>query len=295
MENVKSIFEADDLTIANFEGSYEKAQEPLEPPVQENIQASNGYGYAYENGKVVYHDVYGVTHDFQLYLHQQLVRDAIVSQQEDKKVSGEVRGEEDLTAGRRKKINAVLAKAPELEKRVLSLIHIRDAVRDVFDAQTNACSNEELSALQDTLNKVYDQHVKNYGHIYRDTELLSTFRQDPTCPLMEVLENVDEETGVFLGKADIFTARTVMPTFFPEKAETAMDALAFSMQEHEKAPTYYMLSLIALSNHYIWWLKQRLITSCFQNVTNLLPLNATPFPCYAVWLGRCGRLYRLDL
>ena len=46
---------------------------------------------------------------------------------------------------------------------MLSLIHIRDAVRDVFDAQTNACSNDELSALQDKLNAIYDQHVKNYG------------------------------------------------------------------------------------------------------------------------------------
>ena len=235
-------------TIANFEGSYEKATEPLEPPMQENIQASNGYGYAYENGKVVYHDVYGVTLDFQTYLHQQLVREAIISQQEDKKATGEVRGEEDLTAGRRKKINAVLAKAPELEKKVLSLIHIRDAVRDVFDAQTNACSNEELSALQDTLNKVYDQHVKNYGHIYRDADLLAAFRHDPTCPLMEVLENVDAETGVFLGKADIFTARTVMPNFSPEKADTAMDALAFSMQEKGRVDVSYMASLMPAAN-----------------------------------------------
>jgi len=235
-------------TIANFEGSYEKAPEPLEPPVQETVQDGSSFGYAYENGKVVYHTVYGKTLDFQTFIHQQMVRDAIISQQSDKKAKGEVLGEEDLTDGRRKKINAVMAKAPELEKKVLSLIHIRDAVKDVFDAQTNACSNEELSALQDTLNAIYDQHVKNYGHIYRDTELLSCFRHDPACPLMEVLENVDAETGVFLGKADIFTARTVMPSFTPEKAETAMDALAFSMQEKGKVDVGYMASLMPEAN-----------------------------------------------
>jgi len=234
--------------IANFEGSYEKATEPLEPPVQENTQSGSSFGYAYENGKVVYHNVYGETQDFQSFIHQQMVRDAIISQQGDKKAKGEVLGEEDLTEGRRKKINAVMAKAPELEKKVLSLIHIRDAVKDVFDAQTNGCSNEELSALQDTLNSIYDQHVKNYGHIYRDTELLSSFRHDPSCPLMEVLENVDAETGVFLGKADIFTARTVMPSFTPEKAETAMDALAFSMQEKGKVDVGYMASLMPETN-----------------------------------------------
>ena len=231
-------------TIANFEGSYEKAPYDMEIPVQETVQASNSFGYVYENGKVVYHGVYGEKLEFQTFIHQQMVRDAVISQQGDKKVKGEVHGEEDLTAGRRKKIDAVMSKAPELEKKVLSLIHIRDAVRDVFDAQTNACSNDELSALQDNLNAIYDQHVKNYGHIYRDTELLSVFRHDPTCPLMEVLENVDAETGVFLGKADIFTTRTVMPTFTPEKADTAMDALAFSMQEKGKVDVGYMASLM---------------------------------------------------
>ena len=231
-------------TIANFEGSYEKAPYDMEIPVQETVQASNSFGYVYENGKVVYHGVYGEKLEFQTFIHQQMVRDAVISQQGDKKAKGEVHGEEDLTAGRRKKIDAVMAKAPELEKKVLSLIHIRDAVRDVFDAQTNACSNDELSALQDNLNALYDQHVKNYGHIYRDTELLSVFRHDPTCPLMEVLENVDAETGVFLGKADIFTTRTVMPTFTPEKADTAMDALAFSMQEKGKVDVGYMASLM---------------------------------------------------
>ena len=245
MDLGKKIAEA----IANFEGSYEKAPVPLEPPVQEAAQSSNSnFGYVYENGKVVYHGVYGETQDFQTFIHQQMVRDAIISQQGDKKAKGEVHGEEDLTAGRRRKINAVMAKAPELEKKVLSLIHIRDAVRDVFDAQTNACSNDELSALQDKLNAIYDQHVKNYGHIYRDTELLAAFRHDPTCPLMEVLENVDAETGVFLGKADIFTTRTVMPTFTPEKADTAMDALAFSMQEKGKVDVGYMASLMPEAN-----------------------------------------------
>ena len=235
-------------TIANFEGSYEKAPYEMELPVQEKVQSSSNFGFAYENGKVVFHDVYGESHAFQTFIHQQLVRDAIIRQQEDKKAKGEVHGEEDLTAGRRKMINSVMAKAPELEKKVLSLIHIRDAVRDVFDAQTNACSNEELSALQDNLNALYDQHVKNYGHIYRDKNLLDVFRNDPTCPLMEVLEVVDEETGVFLGKADIFTTRTVMPTYSPEKADTAMDALAFTMQEKGKVDVGYMASLMPETN-----------------------------------------------
>ena len=235
-------------TIANFEGSYEKAPYEMELPVQEKVQSSSNFGFAYENGKVVFHDVYGESHAFQTFIHQQLVRDAIIRQQEDKKAKGEVHSEEDLTAGRRKMINSVMAKAPELEKKVLSLIHIRDAVRDVFDAQTNACSNEELSALQDNLNALYDQHVKNYGHIYRDKNLLDVFRNDPTCPLMEVLEVVDEETGVFLGKADIFTTRTVMPTYSPEKADTAMDALAFTMQEKGKVDVGYMASLMPETN-----------------------------------------------
>ena len=230
--------------IGGFENGYEKSKEPMEPPVQENVPASSSFGFTYENGRVVFHDVYGVSHDFQNFIHRQLVADAIIRQRDDKKSQGEVNGEEDLTAGRRKRINAVMAKAPELEKKVLSLIHIRDAVRDVFDAQTNACSNDELEALQETLNRLYDQHVKNYGHIYLDNALLDVFRNDPTCPLMEVLERVDEETGVFLGKADIFTERTVMPIFTPNKADSPMDALAFSMQEKGKVDVGYMASLM---------------------------------------------------
>jgi hypothetical protein len=75
-------------TIANFEGSYEKAPYDMEIPVQETVQASNSFGYVYENGKVVYHGVYGEKLEFQTFIHQQMVREAVISQQGDKKAKG---------------------------------------------------------------------------------------------------------------------------------------------------------------------------------------------------------------
>ena len=52
-------------------------------------------------------------------------------------------------------------------KRAISMIGIRDAVRNLIEAQRDGCDDEQLHALQADLTQNYDTFVKEFGNIHQ--------------------------------------------------------------------------------------------------------------------------------
>lgn len=126
-------------------------------------------------------------------------------------------------------------------QRFISAVNIRDAVQEMFLAERNGCSDEELQRHQARLNQLYDEHVQAFGRLASDKGLERYFRKDPGYPLLVSLETF--EHNVFQAKADCFTKRTIRANVAPTHADSAEDALTISMQEKGKVDLAYMAQL----------------------------------------------------
>ncbi|WP_439723984.1 hypothetical protein, partial [Anaerovibrio sp.] len=131
------------------------------------------------------------------------------------------------------------------EKRLISAIHIREAVYDLLANQRKGCTDDILTEKQRVLNSWYDQYVERYGRIQQDSKLKKLFAQDPSYSLLRSLEVYDSK--VFIKKADIFTKRTIKPDITPQHADTAEDALKISINERGDVDIEYMAGLTGSS------------------------------------------------
>lgn len=131
------------------------------------------------------------------------------------------------------------------EKRLLTAIHLREAVYGLLEAQRNNCTDAELAEKQRLLSRYYDSYTGKYGRIQQDSRLKKIFGVDPSYPLLRSLEVYDNKT--FSRKADIFTKRTIKPDIVPEIVNTADDALKISMNEKGKVDLEYMAKLLKSS------------------------------------------------
>lgn len=127
-------------------------------------------------------------------------------------------------------------------KRAIGLISVRDAVRNLIEAQRDGCDDEQLHALQTDLNKNYDTFVKEFGNIHKRGNKLA-FNDDASYPLLLALENLDDEQNV-IGKTAIFSKRTISPHIVATHAETPEDALGLSLAERGRIDFAYMSALL---------------------------------------------------
>ena len=127
-------------------------------------------------------------------------------------------------------------------KRAISMIGIRDAVRNLIEAQRDGCDDEQLHALQADLTQNYDTFVKEFGNIHKRGNKLA-FRKDAGYPLMLALEKLDDEQNV-IGKTAIFSKRTISPHIVATHADTPEDALGLSLAERGKIDLAYMSALL---------------------------------------------------
>lgn len=127
-------------------------------------------------------------------------------------------------------------------KRAISMIGIRDAVRNLIEAQRDGCDDEQLHALQADLTQNYDTFVKEFGNIHKRGNKLA-FRKDAGYPLLLALEKLDDEQNV-IGKTAIFSKRTISPHIVATHADTPEDALGLSLAEHGKIDFAYMSALL---------------------------------------------------
>lgn len=149
------------------------------------------------------------------------------------------------------------------KNRVEGMIAIRDSLRELIELQSNDASDEEIGKAQARLNILYDGYTKKYGHLNSRANSIA-FNQDSSYPLLCALEHLDEERN-FIGKADMFTKRTIRAQVTPDKADTAQEALAISLSERGRIDLDYMEGLSDIE-------KDRLIDD-LQNVIYRVPGN----------------------
>ena len=145
--------------------------------------------------------------------------------------------------------------------RVRGLMHIRDAVREVFRTQLDGESEERIIAAREQLNRVYDQFVSRHGTI-NGRENYRVFSEDPDYPVLLSLEHYDQETKRAT-KAVVFTKRTLERYVPVEQVETASEALAVSLNETGGISWERMASLTGLS---VKQIQTELGSQVYQNV-----------------------------
>ena len=128
------------------------------------------------------------------------------------------------------------------KNRIIGMIQIRDKLRELIDLQLEEHSDEEIKQKQQELSNLYDNFSTNYG-IINSRANATAFQDDSSYFLLCSLEKIDSE-GKFLGKADIFTKRTIKPNITIDRVDTSNEALIVSLQEKAKVDLDYMSKLV---------------------------------------------------
>ena len=126
-------------------------------------------------------------------------------------------------------------------ERIQGMVAIRDCTRELIRLQLEDYPDEQIHSRQKQLNDLYDSFAKDYGRIFSKTNKRA-FHQDSCYCLLCSLEKQDEE-GNFLGKADMFTKRTIKKAEVVTSVDTASEALAVSLAEKAAIDFKYMSEL----------------------------------------------------
>ena len=124
--------------------------------------------------------------------------------------------------------------------RIKGMIELRDCVRELIQCQIDNGSDEQVKALQDKLNGLYDSFVAKYGMLH-DKKNISAFKEDSAAPLLQSLEQYKGEE--FVGKAPIFTKRTILPKMEVTSVDTSSEALTLSLAKKARVDMPYMQEL----------------------------------------------------
>ena len=126
-------------------------------------------------------------------------------------------------------------------ERMAGLIAMRDTVRQLLEMQLDdKVTDDEIKDVQSVLSSLYDDFASKYGRIHDDVNS-SIFKNDSSLPLLRSLEKFDKDK--YIGKADIFTKRTVNANKEITSVPTAVDALAVSLSDTAKVNLEYMSKL----------------------------------------------------
>ena len=125
--------------------------------------------------------------------------------------------------------------------RIKGMIELRDTVRNLIELQTEDFPDENIKQAQEKLNRQYDNFVKKYGLINSRGNRLA-FEDDSSYYLLCSLEVLDSD-GKFLGKADMFSKRTIKAYKEITSVDTANEALILSLSEKAKIDFEYMSKL----------------------------------------------------
>ena len=127
------------------------------------------------------------------------------------------------------------------ENRIKGMIRLREQVRELIDLQMEDYSDEEIHVSQTKLNDLYDKFTKEYGLINSRANA-TAFQNDSSYFLLCSLEKLDGE-GNFIGKADIFSKRTIKAYKQVDKVDTSEEALILSLSEKAVVDLEYMSEL----------------------------------------------------
>ena len=135
-------------------------------------------------------------------------------------------------------------KSETIAQRAKEFIKLRDTTRNILEAMINDCSDIELKAFQDELNKQYDLFRKKYGLVHSRYNR-SLFSDDISYQLVAALESKYDLTAdpPTCEKSALFTKRTIRPPVPITCVDTAQEALALSMAQYGKVDFDFMTEL----------------------------------------------------
>ena len=135
------------------------------------------------------------------------------------------------------------------EQRMKGMVAIRDCTQELINFQLEEYPDDMISDKQAELNRLYDDFSKKFGLISSQTNK-RVFNQDSSYCLLCSLERLDDE-GNFIGKADMFTKRTIKKQEVITSVDTASEALAVSLSEKAGVDLAYMSELTGKSKEEI--------------------------------------------
>ncbi len=117
------------------------------------------------------------------------------------------------------------------KERIQGLDNIRKITKNLINIQTKGCTNDEIKASQDILNREYDEFVKKFGYITSKSNR-KAFDLDNDYPLLCSLEVVKNDNEV--SKIDMFYKQTIKPYKVITEVDSAKAALIVSLNEKGK-------------------------------------------------------------
>ena len=135
------------------------------------------------------------------------------------------------------------------EQRIKGMVAIRDCTQELINFQLEEYPEDMIQNKQTELNQLYDDFSKKFGLISSQTNKRA-FNQDSSYCLLYSLERLDDE-GNFIGKADMFTKRTIKKQEVVTSVDTASEALAVSLSEKAGVDLAYMSQLAGKSGEEI--------------------------------------------
>ncbi len=132
-----------------------------------------------------------------------------------------------------------------MSERIKGMMELRDCTRRLIELQTMDAGDGVIAAEQQRLNELYDSFNAEHGLIC-SRENKRAFDADSSYYLLCSLEILDDD-GRLERKSDMFTKRTIKPHCPVEHTETAVEALAVSMNEKARVDLPYMVQLCGKS------------------------------------------------
>ena len=108
-------------------------------------------------------------------------------------------------------------------------IQLRTILNRLMRAEFENKPEEEINTERQALNSKYDSYVRRYGRLRDKKNRFIELDIDSFTIL--ALEKYNKE-GIFAGKADIFTRRTIHPQIRISKASSPQEAIAITLNEH---------------------------------------------------------------
>lgn len=139
-----------------------------------------------------------------------------------------------------------LQSIPKTHKtKVVPYIALRNALQNQYELEMRSKSSKDIEANRVKLNDLYEAFVKKFGNL-SSRGVKPFIIGDEYGDNVLGLENVDEETKA-VTKATILSKRVMKPSTRAEKAESADDAIAISLNETGKLDLNRMAELLNIS------------------------------------------------
>ncbi|MCR0531828.1 DEAD/DEAH box helicase family protein [[Clostridium] innocuum] len=126
-------------------------------------------------------------------------------------------------------------------RKVQGMIRIADAAMRVINAQSKNVEENIYLTERETLNKVYDEFVKEFGALHKRTNL-PLISDDPRNYLLDSLEDYDIQTKE-VKKSQLFSERTVRVKKEIKEVDNAYDGLLLSLDNKGKIDLGYISTL----------------------------------------------------